>query len=754
MKYSFLAAALLFFALCVQRSACLQEVSGYVRSGSNEKGIPFASVYAMDQGLGCLTDTAGFFIFSSILPERFSVRVSAVGYETRAVEIKTQDIKAGGLIIILEEHHLDLDEVIVSSNQQESQKYNSFHIETRKLADLNTFPSNSPADMIANIPGVYSATNGVGIAKPVIRGSQGMRVITLLNGLRIENQQWGGDHGMGITELGIGSVELIKGPSSLLYGADALGGVVYFIDEPYAAAGHHELNVRTQFESVSMGTRNSALYKISGNKFRINVGALYSNHADYQLPNGRYAQNSRFTDQALKFSMGTNRKNWTMHVRYTFSMSRLGIPGHSHDSVPDPSEFQVEQQGRNRIIPVQLFQNHYLSIENKFFYGRHQWSLQGGQTFNRLTEFEEKVTIPGIWMDLSNTLYQVKHKFFINESMSLVSGYQGMFQLNRNLEGAQERLLPDAFTTDNGIYSILYFSKRRWNLQAGVRYDVRRIESLEQFEGISSLTRLFGGLNYSAGAVWNHKDHTFRANISSGFRAPHLSELLSNGYHHGALRFEIGDTSLLSERSSQLDLTYQLDREHVQFMINPFGSVLANYIYLNPLDTIIDGMPTFQFEQLRTGISYGADASIHYHPHFAHWLHAELSYSYVEIRGQDINVAMIPPTRISSLIKIEFNMKRKFRLDQVAFQYNYFFAQQRVATFETETPSFSVINFGLEGGWYFSNGQRLQIKTGVRNLLNTTYIDHLSRLKNISLPFPGRNIYVSFMYQINNSKLN
>ncbi len=131
------------------------------------------------------------------------------------------------------------------------------NIESRKLSELNIIQPTTLGEAISNIPGVYQSTTGVGISKPVIRGLSGSRVVTYLNGLRIENQQWGGDHGMGVDELGIGSVEVIKGPASLLFGADALGGVVYFVDEPYENQNTISSTLQSRYNSVTMGSDNT-----------------------------------------------------------------------------------------------------------------------------------------------------------------------------------------------------------------------------------------------------------------------------------------------------------------------------------------------------------------------------------------------------------------------------------------------------------------------------------------------------------------
>jgi iron complex outermembrane receptor protein len=721
-----------------------QTFNGSIKDQHTGSPIPFSSIYILDLEIGIIADSAGNFNAKNSLPSQIKAKFSATGYESKVLTIQ---LPATNFVVLLEERHLEFDEIIVSNNQGAKQQSNSIHIETRKLSDLNTIPATNLGEAMSNIPGVYSSSTGTGISKPVIRGSQGIRVVTLLNGLRIENQQWGGDHGMGMTELGIGSVEVIKGPSSLLYGADALGGVVYFIDEPYAGANTHELNLKTQFESVSLGTKNQLMYKVARQNYRLSVGGLFTDHADYQLPSGQYAQNSRFSDRSAKLAFGTNKKNWAMHIRYNFSNTRAGIPGHTHDSIANPADFQVDEQSRQRAIPAQVFFNHFLSIENKFFFKRHVLTFLGGQTFNRLREFEEKFTIPGISADLYNSVYSLKLKSQLTENFSLVTGYQGMVQYNVNDSKAEEQLIPDALTIDNGIFSIAYLEKGKWNWQGGLRFDIRSLESLSAFKGIEPIKRNFNGLNYSLGVVRSGEKHTVRLNMSSGYRAPHLSELLANGFHHGALRYEIGSTELTSEKANQIDFTYEYHGEHLSIVVNPFASLLNDYIYLEPKDTLIESLPVYAYKQIDKAYTYGLDFGWHYHPHFAHWLHLENSFSHVTIEGREgFNLALIPQTRISTLLKASFNMKTKVRLEQFTVQHTYYFKQDQIAAFETPSPAYQVVNIGAQGK--ITGKFPLEIKVGVKNLLNAKYIDHLSRLKNIDLPFPGRNYYISLNYQL------
>lgn len=739
-----------FIALIFTGSAgYCQSLTGEVRNFESKKPIPNTTINIADLDLFTVSDSNGRFVFSNYsLPTTIRLKVNAKGYESKVIESQSN---VQDLIIYLEETHLQLNEVTISGSKGLLQKYNVIHIETKNLSDLNSLGATTLSEALSSIAGVYQSSTGVGISKPVIRGMQGIRVVTLLNGLRIENQQWGGDHGMGITELGIGSVEVIKGPSSLLYGADALGGVIYFIDEPYAKQNQFEIGFKTQNESNTFGTSNQLWYKLSKKNYRFNIAGSIANHADYKLPNNSFAANTRFAENGLKAAFGTNRKNWTMHIRYNFSKSRVGIPGETADSIITPQSFQLSKQERGELLPRQGYSNHFLSIENKFFFKKNELNILLGQTVSQLSEFEDDFVSPVMNMILSNSIYSLRYKTYLSENWNLVSGIQGMYQSNNNQNGASEKLLPNSKTLDNGAFTIAYFQKGLWNVQTGIRYDIRMLQSREEFKGFSILTENFQNVNFSAGAVRSTDKHTLRLNFSNGFRAPHLSELLANGEHHGALRYEIGNPNLKSEKANQLDLTYERHGHHLELIINPFFNYLQNFISLQPLnDSIIEGLPVFKYDQYKAVYLYGSDFGLHYHPHFAHWLHFENTISYIQSDLVDGgNLALMPQSRINSVLKFSLKCKSKFKLEEFVLQHTYLFAQNRPSSYETVSPSYQLLNASLK--FTFNPKNPIQLNVGVKNIFNEMYIDHLSRLKNIGMSQPGRNIYFMLRYNFSHS---
>ncbi|MBD3637242.1 MAG: TonB-dependent receptor [Crocinitomicaceae bacterium] len=717
-----------------------------IESNSADKGIPFAKIHFVDLETTIYADSLGNWSINELPQGPNHIIVSAVGYETLHTDINPGDKPA---VIQLHTAHHQLDKVIVS-NLGLLHRESITNVESRSISELNNIPNSSLGQSIANIGGVYQSGSGVGISKPVIRGLSGSRVVTFVNGLRIENQQWGADHGLPITDLGIGSVEVIKGPASLLYGADALGGVLYFVDEPYALNDSYEIFVRSQFESNTLGTMNKAGIKFSKKAFRINVYGAYDNHADLYLPNGTYLVNSRFNQASFKSAIGYRKKKWVMNARYNFYQGNIGIIGDTEDSIVTPQSFQTSVQDRSMATPFQFIRNNFLSVENKFFLGDHELNILVGNTNNRIQEYEESTTEAEMDMNLNNSVYNLRWKIHLWDKLDLIVGSQGMLQYNSNSPDAEEQLIPDAQTLDVGGFVLAHAHMNKWRFQLGGRIDQRQVTLTKPFETISNFQESYTGFNTSTGFAFLGDISTIRFNISTGFRAPNFSELLSDGVHHGSIRYEKGNPNLTTEQALQFDASYALNVEHAEFFINPFYNRLNNYIYLSPSDSTIDGFQVFNYVQAPFAQIYGGEAGFHYHPHRAHWFHIESSFS--TVFAEDDNktpLALIPQSRVSTQFKVEFNMDRKFRIQNLVLQHLYYLQQNRLAYSESYSPDYHLINLGIN--MKVTGGVPLEISLGVKNLLNQQYYDHLSALKRIEIPNPGINGYIALRLDLKGS---
>ena len=705
------------------------------------KPIPYASVEIYEMQIQSYCDINGTYEIG-YLSNTTPVIISANGYKPisfiyKADETNSYDIK-------LEKSHIFLNEIVVSPTTGLIQKNNLTNVTLKKINQADQIMAPNLMELITTVPGVYSINTGASISKPVIRGLSGLKVVTFLNGLRIENQQWANDHGLNFTDIGIKSVEIVKGPSSLLYGADALGGVLYFTDEDYLPPNSFNSSFETRFESNSSSSFNIARIKLATEKIRLNVYAGYKSAAEYQIPNGEFVKNSSYNRKSLKASLGYNKNNWILNLRYNYNSNENGLPGHTHSLNPSPQEFLLETQHRDRILPLQLIEDHYLSIENKLILSNQSIiKFNTGFTSNSITEFEEKVTIPGISMLLNNIPYNFSFTSYLNKNIKWISGIQGMLTKNSNDESAESSLIPNASSYDIGSYSLLQYSKSQFETQIGLRYDIREIDAGDL------LSKNFSKINGSFGLVFQKGLYTLRTNISSGFRPPHLSEMLSYGVHHGTNRFEIGSQDLESEFANQFDISLDYGTEHINFNINPFYNHFQNYIYVAPTADFIDGYQVYEYTQASSARTYGGEIYLHYHPHFAHRLHIENDFSYVI--GEDNNnnpLPLIPQTRLNSNLKYEFaETGKKFQLETILLQRTQFLDKNDVSTFETPSDSYEIYN--IEGNFSYSGEQNILMKLGVRNLFNTTYINHLSNLKGIGLPSAGINFYISINYLFN-----
>ncbi len=725
--------------LFISITAFSQDFIGTVLDKETKQPIPYAQVYYVDLKTGNATDENGIFKLEYFNQKSIHIQITFVGYNIidQIVNIDTTKEQ----IFYLEKGHFELDEVVVSAPSGRLQGENIVSIERKKITELQQTSPLTLAEAISNIPGVEQTTTGAGIGKPVIRGLSGNRIVTYAQGIRIENQQWGDEHGLGVGEVGIESVEVIKGPASLLYGSDALGGVLYFIDERYASQNTIEGFAQTKFLSNTLGSINNMGFKIHKGKLKLNLFGTYSTQADYQIPNFDRVFNTRFDEKNIKSSLGFNTKYWISNIRYSFLQNNYGIVEDAvYDSAPE----------RKFILPFQTIDNHNVSFENIFFTGNSKLNLTLGYTNNYRKEFEDDSENQALGLKLNTFTYNLKwYSPTYKDRFDFIIGSQGMAQSNIN--NGEEVLIPDANTTDFGVFGLANIKLNTLQLQGGIRADYREIDTkeMETDDGnFPTLKKSYSGLTFSGGTVYKMKRTKLRANISSGFRAPNTTELLSDGVHHGTNRYIKGDVNLTNENATQIDFSFDYQDEHFSFSINPFYNSIQNYIFLSPTNSVIDNSPVFEYLQTNAFL-YGGELGFHYHPHKIHWLHLKSNFSTVIAEDRNGNLLpLIPQTNLNSTVSAEIPHKGKIKLKNVFVQHIYKFQQNRTGLFETATNDYNLINIGLNLE-ISSKNNPIEITTGIRNILNTKYIDHLSRFKTLEIPNQGINFYIGIKVKLN-----
>lgn len=720
-------------------------VSGTVMDQNTGQPIIGAAVYLQKNEKGAITDMDGNFILRDISAGEFNLVVSSLGYGTQTVQINVPSER--DLQVYLTPTAIEMEEVIVSTPFHQLQSDNVMKVDRASMEELNKTGAINLSEGISTIAGVETITTGSGIGKPVIRGLSSNRVLVYTQGVRLENQQFGDEHGLGLSSSGTESVEVIKGPASLLYGSDALGGVLYLNPERYATADSTEFDAKMNYYTNTLGIETNAGFRTSGEKIKFLIRGNYADHSDYKTGTGERVTNSRFREWDLKTGLGYRTKSYKADLRYNLNSGKTGIP----------EEIGDQTTSRDIKEPYQDVQNHILSLDNSFYFNNSSLDIKLGYLFNNRKEFEDHEGEipqntgthegePALEMHLKTLNYDAKYHLPKMSNFETIVGLQGMHQENRNL--GEEALIPDATTADVGILGTTHYHLEKIDFQAGLRYDHRNIASeAMNTEGtdeyVPELERQFNSYNGAFGVKFDVKDNfTTRLNLASGFRAPNLAELTSRGSHHGTNRYEIGNPDLHNEQNYQLDLALEFKNRHFEVFTNGFYNHINNYIYLDPTGEFINADPVYEYIQNNANM-YGGEAGIHLHPHPMDWLHFESSYELVIGKKENGDyLPLIPAQSFLNTIRVELPEKEWIQGSYASLSLKTVLDQNRIGNFETFTPGYSLLNAGI-GGTFDLNSASINLQVSGTNLLDRPYIAHLSRLKPDGIRNMGRNISLS-----------
>lgn len=706
----------------------------------DNKTVPNVIVSIPEIHKETISDIDGKYTLTNLPKGSFKIAYSSIGYATKLISISIFE-KEIIQNVTLEENMIHMDEVIVSTAFNKLQSQNVMKVEHESLKSLQQKGTATLIEGLATIPGVSQVSTGTSIGKPVIRGLSGNRVLVYSQGVRLENQQFGEEHGLGLNDAGIESVEVIKGPASLLYGSDALGGVLYFNPEKFANPKEFKADFSQRVFSNTLGSNTSLGLKTSTENWKFLARGSFNTHADYQIPNGDRVTNTRYNETDFKTGIGYSKSNFSTIFRYNFNRLDLGIP---EDGIGKQSS------SHSTNYPKQAVDNHILSLHNNFYFKNSKLDADLGYIFNDRSEFEDS-NVANLHMKLRTFNYDLKYYLPKLGKVETIVGLQGMHQTNTNL--GSELLIPDATTNDFGVFGTANYEFGKNVLQAGLRFDNRKVSS--ETNGIvgnegyfEAVDKSFDSFNASLGYKTNlADDFTLRLNVSSGFRAPNLAELTSNGVHEGSNRYEIGNANLKNEQNLQTDLNLEYKSSHLEVFANGFYNHINNYIFISPNGNIIAGNNVYDYIQANAKL-YGGEAGIHFHPHPLDWLHFTSSFETVIGKNDDgSNLPLIPANKWNNNFKGEFDIKNWWKEGFATVNIESTFAQNNNSEFETRTNDYTLINLGL-GGTITMKKSTFNFNLNANNVFDKTYVSHLSRLKSDGIPNIGRNIVLGINFAI------
>lgn len=749
-------------------------LQGTVTDIETKESLPGVNIYFPDLKTGTVTDINGFYTIKNLPSTNVTIQISYIGYKSisKSIDLNTIDT----LNFALQRTHAEMNEVVITGQNQARERRRTPTPVTKigPKALIQSSADNIVATL-ANQPGISQISTGPGISKPVIRGLGYNRVVVVKDGIKQEGQQWGDEHGLEVDQYAVQSAEILKGPASVMYGSDAMAGVINLQSAHPLPEGKFGgsllMNYQTNngllgYSAALAGNKNGFIWN---GRFSAQSAHAYQNQYD------GYVYNSGFKSIIGNATVGLNKSWGYSHLHLSayhltpeiIEGERDSLSGKFVKSVinPNGTESTIDATNEDFItynanVPYQNV-NHYKAVwENSVILGKSLLKATFGLQQNLRKEYEE-VAHPnryGLFLKLNTFNYSLLYKLPSISNWSLSFGANGMAQNSKN-EGS-EFLVPDYSLFDFGGFFLASKEFGNLNLSGGLRFDTRHQngeslyldsegnptspESDGSIEKFTAFTTDYSAFSGSLGATYQLSEKWFtKLNASRGYRAPNIAEIGSNGVHEGTQHYEIGDPDLKAEHSLQIDYALGMNSEHITAELDLFTNNIENYIYTRKLnsafggDSISEGVPAYKYVSGNALIS-GGEVSIDIHPHPLDWLHFENTFSYVNSIQHNQPDSMrylpqTPPAKWTSELKAEAStLGKHFENSFISLSLHYYFAQNHIFSAydtETPTPAYALFNVSLGTDVIYHDEKICSVYFSADNIFDKAYQSHMSRLK-------------------------
>jgi iron complex outermembrane recepter protein len=745
-------------------------ISGHITDAATGEALTGATVYIPDLKTGSATNDEGFYKIQNLPKGKFLIQVRYLGYATIAEAI---DISVDALYnysmrsSTIEAHEI----VITGSSISSDNSRTSATIVAINKKELLVTSSTNLINALTSIGGISEITTGNGVSKPVIRGLSYNHVVTLNEGIRQEGNQWGDEHGIEIDQFSADRIEILKGPASLFYGSDAMGGVINILEPIPASPGTLHGEINSNFSTNNRLSANSLMAE--GNNYGMvwRMRGTYKNAASFKTPT-EYVYNSGYNETNYNAMVGLNRRWGYSHLHFSEYNAFLGAIEGERDPLTNKfldSEGNIvpdnDLKSRTLEVPFQNVMHTKLTSVSNIIISDNQLKISVGYQTNDRKEFGESKDYPSLFFHLSTLSYDVKLQHAFKNKIETVFGISGMTQKNQN-KGI-EFLVPDYDLSDLGGFAYIKKSFEKMTLNAGLRYDFREVSGKPLYLDSSGTPANTGdtlfqsfktdfsaitggiGLTYKVNEAINIK-----LNVGRGYRAPNIAELASNGVHEGTFRYELGDYHLKPETSIQIDGEISVNTDFINASLSGFYNTINNYIYsrnLNNEEKEIDGQsyPVYRFVQ-GNSLLKGFECSFDMHPLPVIHLENNISLVHGTNLSTDIPLPLIPAMHSKHEVKWYIKNSKTSILQNSYLKagIDHYWKQNRFDTFETETPAYTLLNASL-GTDIKTNKLNMTLFINGENLLNARYYNHLNRLKYLGIYNPGINITFGIFIPLN-----
>ncbi|SIQ63986.1 TonB-dependent receptor [Maribacter ulvicola] len=747
---------------------------------------PAQGATILGKNLYAVSSASGAFTINNVIEGTYSFTVSHIGCEpTTFSVIVGQNMKEVKVFLI--EATTVLDEVKVNGKTRKREALEVPIVSqtvSKEFLDQNR--ENTLMQTLSKVAGVSTINIGSGQSKPVIRGLGFNRVAVVQNGIKHEAQQWGNDHGLEIDQHGIENIQIIKGPASLLYGSDAIAGVVDIQPNqtPLPNSFGGEVNIIGESNNDLLGV--SAGVTSRKDKWFYRSRLTYRDYGDYKVPADRINYENyvfKLDDNNLRNTAG-NEANASLGIGYVtegfksetvFSNvnAKNGFFANAHGLEVRTSSIDYDSANRDVDLPYHKVNHFKITNNTSISAGEHVLHLDLGYQNNNREEHSEPVP-HGYMPTPPNTKERlfVKNTYSLNfrDSFNLTDQHNMVVGLNTEYQnnniGGWGFLIPEYNRFTAGVFAYDQFKvNSNFYVLAGLRYDVGRIDTKAYYDWYPSTvhnadgsisyihqqrsknkTFDFGSLSASLGLSYIQDKTSYKLNVGRSFRMPLANELASDGVNYHMYRYERGNLDVDPEISYQLDLSVEHTENHFSIGVSPFVNIFQNYIYLNPTSNYYETIQIYEYTQaevFRIGGELNTRATITENLQ----LDASIEYVYsAQTSGpkKGFTLPFSPP--LSGLLSARYQFEKLLFFDkpQLIADYRITAAQEEIVPPEEKTDGYQVLNMSLLSEIeVFKNNLPLKMRVKLNNVFNTKYFNHTSFYRLIDVPEAGRNISLS-----------
>lgn len=729
-------------------------ITGVVKDSATGEYLPYSELVISPDQKFVISDEKGKFSFVGVKPGKKELRVRHVGCNPVTTSFYVS--KDTQILVLLSHHHHQFETHVVYGHHAEEELFTD-HEKTLSGKTLRSIQHQSMGEILTSINGVYALKTGQAIAKPVIRGLQGNRIIIADNGLKLESQQWGDEHAPEMDSRGAASFKVLKGAGTLRYGYDAIGGII--LADPGSISDTFSLlsgmTAISNGRGLNVFSKADLPNKRGGWQLSAGIKKVGDQKApDYFLSNTGYEE---ITGSVRNITQFKKMKSESV-LKYFYN--KPGILKASHignitdlNTALSYAEPLVQLPFSYKILRPFQQVTHVTGLQRMVFTsGSSEHTFQYGLQLNHRKEYDNRrggdKTMPQLNFFLQSHQLEwnlKRHKGIHFQQMGVQSGYQTNLQKGF-------LLIPNFRKINQGIYYIHRIEAEKLLVEAGLRADAQWLTAFFYSEsGTLVDARKFAGLsgNISAQYQINH-DWMLYAQLSHLWRAPSIHELHSNGLHHGAAALEYGDTELKKELAYTAATTIVYNHNKFGFEMEPYIRYINRFISLQPQFppalTIRGAFPVFKFQSNDVRF-VGIDAQWNWVPFSQFVLKGQ--YSIMQVRttsGQFLNG--MPPASAEQQVKYLITEEGSQKQIQLMMGYKYFFKQMWADPNSDYMPPPN--GYGLLRASISADLPRKYLHTitlSVENMLNTAYRDYLSRLR-FYADEPGFGFFLTYNIHI------